>query len=131
MFERRRTEDAGGAVVWSRTIDLGGAEIPRPPGRYVVRVVARLSADGRDVAPENDERMPLLGPQTYAETRGYFDSTAELGAEKRAEVAASAIGAAREVGGLDAAGFLECSAGSTALANSVGLFAGNWSLSAG
>lgn len=75
------------------------------------------------LAPENDERMPLLGPQTYAETRGYFDSTAELGAEKRAEVAASAIGAAREVGGLDAAGFLECSAGSTALANSVGLFA--------
>ncbi|MEJ2339659.1 MAG: TldD/PmbA family protein [Gemmatimonadales bacterium] len=75
------------------------------------------------LAPENDERMPLLGPQTYLETRGYFDSTAELNAERRAEVAASAIGAASETGGLAAAGFLECSAGSTAIANSAGLFA--------
>ncbi len=75
------------------------------------------------LAPENDERLPLLGPQTYAETQGYFESTAELNAEKRAEVAASAIGAASETAGLAAAGFLERSAGSTALANSVGLFA--------
>ena len=75
------------------------------------------------LAPENDERMALLGPQTYAETQGYFESTAELNAEKRAEVAASAIGAASETAGLAAAGFLERSAGSTALANSAGLFA--------
>jgi predicted Zn-dependent protease len=75
------------------------------------------------LAPENDERLPLLGPQTYAETQGYFESTAELNAEKRAEVAASAIGAASETAGLAAAGFLERSARSTALANSADLFA--------
>jgi predicted Zn-dependent protease len=75
------------------------------------------------LAPENDERMPLLGRQTYAEAPGYYASTADLDAASRAGVAASAISAARESGGLDAAGFLECSAGSTALANSAGLFA--------
>jgi predicted Zn-dependent protease len=75
------------------------------------------------LAPENDERMPLLGPQTYDKVRGHFDSTAGLDAAKRGQVAASGIGAAKEKGGLVTAGFLECSARSTALANSAGLFA--------
>ena len=75
------------------------------------------------LAPENEERMPLLGPQSYEKVEGYFQSTADLDAGKRAEVAAAGIGAAREKGDLVSAGFLECSATSTALANSNGLFA--------
>jgi predicted Zn-dependent protease len=74
------------------------------------------------LAPEDPELMPLLGPQSYTPSEGYFDSTAGLDAAARSEVGASAIRLAQDTGDLKAAGFLECSAGSTALANSAGLF---------
>lgn len=75
------------------------------------------------LAPEDPELMPLLGPQEYMPSEGYYDSTADLDAALRGEVAASAIRLAQDTGGLKAAGFLQCSAGSSALANSSGLFA--------
>lgn len=84
--------------------------------------VVNGAAELARLAPENPELMPLLGPQTYMPSEGYFDSTADLDAAVRGEVAASAIGLAQEPGDLRAAGFLQCSAGASALANSAGLF---------
>ena len=88
-----------------------------------LRVAVSSAEDLARLAPENEERMPLLGPQSYEQVEGYFESTARLDAGQRGSVAASGIGAAREKGDLVSAGFLECSARSTALANSAGLFA--------
>ncbi len=88
-----------------------------------LREAVRGAEELARLAPENPERLPLPGPQSYAAVHGYFDSTAELDAARRAAVAASAIGVARESGDLEAAGFLRPTAGSTAIANSAGLFA--------
>ncbi len=88
-----------------------------------LREAVRGAEELARLAPENPERLPLPGPQSYAAVHGYFDSTAELDADRRAAVAASAIAEARESGDLEAAGFLRPTAGSTAIANSTGLFA--------
>lgn len=75
------------------------------------------------LAPEDPELMPELGPQEYPQVEGYFGATADLGPGPRGEVAAQAIDRARRAGDLEAAGFLSVSAGSSAVANSAGLFA--------
>ncbi|MGD8494899.1 MAG: TldD/PmbA family protein [Gemmatimonadales bacterium] len=75
------------------------------------------------LTPENPEIMPLLGPQSYAASEGYFDATANLGPEERGRVAADAIRTATDRGDLTAAGFLTASAGASAIANSEGMFA--------
>lgn len=75
------------------------------------------------LAPENPEWMPALGPQSYAPVQGWFDDTANLGAEDRARAAMTALGPTRKSGDLEAAGFIVVSAGMTALANEAGLFA--------
>ncbi|MEE8487199.1 MAG: TldD/PmbA family protein, partial [Gemmatimonadota bacterium] len=96
-------------------------------------ITNRLDAEGLRVAvdaaeaqarlsPENPELMPLLGPQQYAASAGFFDSTASLGPEERGQVAAAAIAAAAEHGDLAAAGFLTASASASAIANSAGMF---------
>jgi predicted Zn-dependent protease len=88
-----------------------------------LREAVRGAEELARLSPENPERLPLPGPQSYATVHGYFDSTAELDADRRAAVAASAIAEARESGDLEAAGFLRPTAGSTTIANSAGLFA--------
>ena len=73
------------------------------------------------LAPEDPEAMPELEPATFSPGAGYADSTAMLDASTRASVAADAIGRAR-TDGVEVAGFMEVSAGASAIANSRGLF---------
>jgi predicted Zn-dependent protease len=75
------------------------------------------------LAPDDPEAMPLLGPQEYEKVISYFDSTANLGPEGRAEAARLAIEPCRSAGDLKAAGFLQTGIGAGAVGNSKGLFA--------
>jgi predicted Zn-dependent protease len=75
------------------------------------------------LAPDDPEAMPLLGPQQYEEVKSYFDSTANLGPEGRAEAARSAIEPCKAAGDLKAAGFLITGIGAGAVGNNKGLFA--------
>jgi len=84
--------------------------------------VVRRSEELAQLAPDNPEFMPVLGPQKYSEAKGYFDSTAAISPEYRAQAAADSIGPSQSKN-LTAAGFLEDSAGFQAMANSAGLFA--------
>ena len=74
------------------------------------------------LAPEDPEFMPELGPQTYAEPVGWSEATANLDPEGRA-AAVSAITGPVAAADAVATGYLETMAGSTAIANSRGLFA--------
>jgi len=75
------------------------------------------------LAPDDPEAMPLLGPQQYATVTNYFESTANLGPDGRAESARIAIAACKAAGDLKTAGFLQTNIGATAVGNSKGLFA--------
>ena len=82
----------------------------------------RLSETLARLAPENPERLPLLGPQQYAEIDAFVATTAGASAAERARVAQTAIDAAKKAG-VTVAGFLTTTAGSNALGNNRGLFA--------
>jgi predicted Zn-dependent protease len=84
--------------------------------------VVRRSEELARLAPENPEFMEVLGPQQYAEGKGWFDSTAKIDAAYLAAAANGSIGPARERQ-VVAAGYLEHNAGFQAIANSKGLFA--------
>jgi predicted Zn-dependent protease len=99
------------AVTTNRLDDEGLAE------------AAEAAAVRARLAPENPELMPLLGPQQYDASVGYFDSTADLGSGERGEVAADAIRVASRQGDFTAAGYLRADARAYAIANSAGLFA--------
>ncbi|HUO52400.1 MAG TPA: TldD/PmbA family protein [Gemmatimonadaceae bacterium] len=75
------------------------------------------------LAPDDPEAMPPLGPQTYLPVNAYFESTAQLTAGDRANVALQILKRTRAAGDLLASGFMLTSANSTALANNKGLFA--------
>jgi predicted Zn-dependent protease len=75
------------------------------------------------LAPDDPEALPLLGPQTYRETRSFFESTAALTPSTRAAPARFAIAAAKADGKLKAAGFLAVGTGMEAVGNHRGLFA--------
>lgn len=87
-----------------------------------LREAAERAASLARLSPEDPELMPLLGPQTYREGTGWFESVAVLDADARARAAADAI---RRAGDdrLQVAGFLDARAGASAVANSSGLFA--------
>jgi predicted Zn-dependent protease len=75
-----------------------------------------------DVAPENSELMPLLGPQTYPQVPSlYFPSTAEFSPGQRVDAILSVIEKAKKQN-LTAAGFFETSSSSGAGLNSRGLY---------
>ncbi|MPR35194.1 TldD/PmbA family protein [Salmonirosea aquatica] len=76
------------------------------------------------LAPENPEYVSMLGPQTYQQTTGFVESTAEMGPRKRALLAVDSIKPISE-NKLSGAGFLEDSARFEALGNSKGLFGYN------
>jgi predicted Zn-dependent protease len=84
------------------------------------RVVRRAESLAR-LAPENDEYMPELGPQTYLAAPTFAQSTADISPEYRAQVAADSIGPCK-ADKLVAAGFLADSAGFSAFLNSKGNF---------
>lgn len=86
------------------------------------------------LSPENPELMPELGPQSYANVNGFFDTTASLNPEARASATKKSIDAAeaagRSAGSIFVAGFLQANAGANAIATSKGLFAYHRSSSA-
>jgi len=88
--------------------------------------VVRRAEELAQLSPENPEFMPPLEPQEYDESITYKEATANVTPEYRAEVANSSIvpAAAKDV---TAAGFLDDSAGFSAMINSNGLFAYNQS----
>lgn len=86
--------------------------------------VVKRAEELAKLAPENPEFMAPLGPQTYDESVSFVESTANISPEYRAEVAAKSINPASEKD-VTAAGFLNDSAGFSAMMNSSGLFAYN------
>ncbi len=93
-----------------------------------IKRCVKTSEELAKLAPENPEFMAPLGPQEYKESQAYFDSTAKITPDYRAQVAASSIEPARDKD-VTAAGFLNDSAQVAAMANSKGLFAYNKSTS--
>ncbi|KPJ86431.1 MAG: hypothetical protein AMS18_15595 [Gemmatimonas sp. SG8_17] len=85
------------------------------------RAVARSEELARS-APEDPERMPLLGPQQYVENQAFFTATADLGATERADALLSVTEPAMAAG-LVATGSIQRVARSEAVANSSGVFA--------
>jgi predicted Zn-dependent protease len=83
---------------------------------------ARRAERLAEIAPEDPEQMPLLGPQAYEPTAAFFESTAGLDPETRA-AAVAAVTERAVADGLDATGFIEHAAQSVAIANTKGLFA--------
>ena len=88
--------------------------------------VVRRSEELAKLAPENEEFMPLFGQQKYAEANTYFDSTANVTPEDRAQAAFDSIDPSKK-SKLIAAGFLEDEVLMSAIMNSKGLFAYNTS----
>ncbi|MFQ5677610.1 MAG: TldD/PmbA family protein, partial [bacterium] len=84
--------------------------------------VVRRSEELAKLAPENPEFVEVLGPQTYLKSKAFFQSTADITPEYRAQAAANSIKPSRDKE-LTAAGFLQDSAGFQAMMNSKGLFA--------
>jgi predicted Zn-dependent protease len=91
--------------------------------KRTVELASRLAR----LAPEDPERMPELGPQTYEAVDAFVEATADLDAEARAEAIGRAIGAAsaagKAAGAIFAAGFLEANVRAIAVATINGLFA--------
>lgn len=86
--------------------------------------VVRRSEELAQLAPPNAEYMPMLGPQTLAESITYNAHTAAMTPDSRAEMVARSLSVTKEAK-LTAAGFLENSTGFSAMMNSKGLFAYN------
>lgn len=102
---------------------MGTATIDEFDDESLKRVVAR-SEELAQLSPENPEFMGPLGPQVYDNAINYVAATAEITPEFRAAVANSSIEPA-EANDVTAAGFLDDSAGFSAMINSKGLFAYN------
>jgi predicted Zn-dependent protease len=73
------------------------------------------------IAPENPEYLPEFGEQKYSAVDGYYASTGDLTTESRARAASLGIKAA-DSAKFVAAGFIDVSAGSEAVATSNNLF---------
>jgi predicted Zn-dependent protease len=86
--------------------------------------VVRRAEELAQLAPENPEYMPILGPQTYLEPVSYKASTAAMNPDKRADDVAKSLKIAKDAK-LEAAGFLENTTGFNAQMNSKGLFGYN------
>lgn len=86
--------------------------------------VVRRAEELAQLAPENPESMPLLGPQTYLEAVTFKPNTAAMNPDKRAEGVSKSLQVAKE-GKLEAAGYLENTAGFSSIMNSKGLFGYN------
>lgn len=86
----------------------------------------RRSEELASLAPENPEFVPNLGPQTYLESKTYVPETAAVSSKLRADAVAESLKIAKD-NNLTAAGFMENSAGFSAMMNSSGLFAYNTS----
>lgn len=86
--------------------------------------VVKRAQELAQLAPENPEFMPALGPQQYQESKTFYQSTANIKPEDRARAAEQSIKPASS-NDITAAGFLEDNAGFSSMMNSKGLFAYN------
>ncbi len=86
----------------------------------------RRSEELASLAPENPEFVKNLGPQTYLESKTFVPATAAITPKLRADAVAESLKIAKD-NSLTAAGFMENSAGFSAMMNSSGLFAYNTS----
>jgi len=84
----------------------------------------RRAEEIAQLAPENSEYMPMLGPQTYLKSNTFSESTAKIDPEFRAKAAGDSIMPCREKN-LIAAGYMEDTSGFSAIGNSKGLFGYN------
>ncbi len=87
-----------------------------------IKAAAERAETLAKLAPEDPEQMPLLPDQTYQEVPAFFESTEKLGAGERADAVLGIMEPAAAAD-LVSTGFLERRAGSSAVANSAGLFA--------
>jgi predicted Zn-dependent protease len=101
----------------------GSASINEFDDKSLEKVVRRAE-ELAQLAPENPEYMPLLGPATFKEAITFNAATAAMTPDTRAELIAQSMKATKEAG-LVQAGFLENSSGFSAVMNSKGLFAYN------
>lgn len=86
--------------------------------------VVRRSEELAKLAPENEEYMPLFGKQKYLKSNTFFDSTASVTPDDRAQAAEDSIVPSKK-NKLIASGFLEEFVRFTAIMNNKGLFAYN------
>src|ERR1700760_304909 len=101
----------------------GNATIDEFDDASLQKVVQR-SEELAQLAPENPEHMPLLGPQDFPESITYVPGTAAITPDSRAEAVAKSIQVSRDAK-LQAAGYLENTVSCVAIMNSKGLFAYN------
>lgn len=86
--------------------------------------VVRRAEELAQLAPENPEHMPLMGPQTFKGSITYVQATADMTPESRADAVAASVQASKDAK-LQAAGYIENTTSFDAVANSKGLFAYN------
>jgi len=86
--------------------------------------VVRRAEELAQLAPENPEHMPLLGPQDFPESITYVPATAAVTPDTRAEAVGKSIQTCKDAK-LQAAGYLENTTSFNAIMNSKGLFAYN------
>lgn len=84
--------------------------------------VVRRAEELAKLAPDNPEFMPNLGPQKYSKSKTFFESTAAVTPEYRAQAADDGITPSKK-NELVASGFLTDSYTMTAVMNSSGMFA--------
>jgi predicted Zn-dependent protease len=87
-----------------------------------IAAAVRQSEEIARLARENPEFLPPLGPQTYLESRTYYESTAQARPDKLAALCDPVLSEAIDKK-VTAAGFLDVGAGCAAMATSNGLFA--------
>ncbi len=86
--------------------------------------VVRRSEELAQLAPENPEYMPFLGPQTYGPSKTYVPATAAITPKQRTDFVEQSLKVAKSRKAV-AAGYLEDSTGYAAMMNTKGLFAYN------
>ncbi len=87
-----------------------------------LKKVVRRAEELAQLSPENPEYMEPVGPQKFAESKTFIQSTADVSPELRALLARKSIELCKSKG-LVAAGFLEDGQGFSSMMNSAGLFA--------
>lgn len=101
----------------------GTATINEFDDASLMKTVKR-SEELAQLAPENPEYVALLEPQVYAESKTFIPATAAITPKYLADMTAKSLDIAK-ANKLTAAGFIDHSAGFTAIMNSKDLFAYN------
>ena len=126
-YARNEVSTSGGLINQNLTVQssfgkkVGTASIDEFDDASLEKCVRRAEELAR-LAPETPEFVSVLGPQTYMKSKGFFESTANLDPDKRAEAVAKSLQQTREKN-LVGAGFLDDQRGYSAMMNSKGLFA--------